>query len=302
MSRITAELTLREAVRMSAVCRKLRRAWIYYPNLDFDVATLSARGSKAKRNQTSHRCNKRLGVKRFIGVVNSMLREHSGFAVNRLAVRFGLHKRHANDIDGWVSFAIASKARVVVLDFSPYKGPYKNNYSFPCRLFNNQNSSHLQVLQLYSVTLDPSHGFCGFSNLTTLALEDVLILQDLRYILLKCPALEWLSIQMCPQLHNLHVAEPLKQLKFLRVQSCAINKIDVHAPNLNAFEYRGGSNVLFALNKCLKLKTASIAFHVENNLEYIFTVLPNGLPHVEALHVEVTVETQVSFFDALQNL
>jgi len=46
-------------------------------------------------------------------------------------------------------FAIASKARVVVLKFSPYLGPYENYYNFPSHLFNNQNSSHLQVLQLF---------------------------------------------------------------------------------------------------------------------------------------------------------
>jgi hypothetical protein len=148
-----------------------------------------------------------LGIKRFITMINFMLREHNGFAVNRLAVQFKLHKEHANDIDGWVSFAIASKAGIVVLNFSPYLGPYENNCSFPFHLFNNQNSSHLHVLPLDGVTLDSSHDF-GFSNLTALALEHVLILQDLQYLLLKWPALEWLSIRLCPQLHNLHDAEP----------------------------------------------------------------------------------------------
>jgi hypothetical protein len=37
------------------------------------------------------------------------------------------------------------------------------------------------------------------------------------------------------------------------------------------FEYRGGSKVLFALSKCLKLKTANVAFFIEENLGYIFT-------------------------------
>lgn len=187
---------------MSAVCSDLRRAWMYHPNLDFDIstvpasgiATVHARGSNAKRNQNSGQHNRMLGIKRFIDTVNLILVEHSGLAVNRLAVKFELHKKHANDIDGWVSFAIASRAKVLVLNFSPYLGPYQNNYSFPYHLFNNQNSSHLQVLRLYCVTLDPSHDFCGFSNLTTLALEHVLILQDLQFLLLKCPELEWLSI------------------------------------------------------------------------------------------------------------
>ena len=118
---------------------------------------------------------------------------------------------------------------------------------------------------------------------------------------MKCPELEWLSIRLCPQLHDLHAAELLQRLNFLCVQDCAINRIELHAPNLTSFEYRGGSKVAFALNQCLKLKTASITFHVQDNLGYVFTEIPNGLPHVETLHVTVIVKTQVSFFSALQD-
>lgn len=305
VSRIIEEITLKEAVRLSAVCSKLKKAWIYHPNLDFDMSTVPASGiasvvdscgTKAKGNQGSAQYNRMLGVKRFIDTVNFILREHSGFAVNRLAVKFELHKEHASDVDGWVKFAIASKARVVVLDFSPYLGPYENYYSFPCHLFNNQNSFHLQVLQLGSVTLDQSHGLPGFSNLRTLSLERVLILQDLQYLLLKCTVLERLSICQCHGLRGLYAAEPLQQLKFLCVQYCAIDKIELSTPNLTAFEYRGRSNVLFAFNECLKLKTATIAFHVEKNLAYVFTEIPNVLPHLETLHVEVTVMTQIHGF------
>ncbi|XP_066359269.1 putative FBD-associated F-box protein At5g56690 [Miscanthus floridulus] len=286
VSRIIAGITLKEAVRMSTVCSTLRKAWIYHPNLDFDISTVPA----------SSQHNIMQGLKRFIDTVNFVLREHSGLALNRLAVNFELHKEHANDIDGWVSFAISSKARVVVLNFSPYLGQHENNYSFPFHLFNDQNSSHLEVLRLDSVTLDPSREFCGFSNLTTLALVHVLILQDLQYFLLRCPLLEWLTIRRCPELHNLHAAEPLQRLKFLCVQDCAVHRIDLLAPNLRVFEYRGGSKVIFALSQCLKLKTATVSFFIEDNLGYIFTEVPKGLPHIETLRVEMTVNTQIHGF------
>ena len=171
VSWIIAGITLKEAVRMSSVCSTSRKAWFYHPNHDFDiltvlgssVATVHSHRTKAKKNQSSSRHITMQGLKRFIDTVNFVLRKHSGLPLNRLAVNFELHKEHANDIDGWVSFAISSKARVVVLNFSPYLGQHENNnYSFPCHLFNNQNSSHLQVLGLDSVTLDPSREFCGF--------------------------------------------------------------------------------------------------------------------------------------------
>lgn len=125
-----------------------------------------------------------------------------------------------------------------------------------------------------------------------LTLENVLVLGNLQ-LLLKCSALEWLTIRMCSQLHNLYAPEPLPRLAFLCVQDCAIDKIDVHAPNLTTFKYRGRFKVVIALRECLKLKTASIASPIEDNLYYIFTELPNGLPHVERLHVNVFVKTQV---------
>ncbi|EEC81904.1 hypothetical protein OsI_25734 [Oryza sativa Indica Group] len=120
--------------------------------------------------------------------------------------------------------------------------------------------------------------------------------ESLPELLLKCSALEWLTIRMCSQLHNLYAPEPLPRLAFLCVQDCAIDKIDVHAPNLTTFKYRGRFKVVIALRECLKLKTASIASPIEDNLYYIFTELPNGLPHVERLHVNVFVKTQIPGF------
>uniref|UniRef100_A0A0E0KFQ4 At1g61320/AtMIF1 LRR domain-containing protein n=1 Tax=Oryza punctata TaxID=4537 RepID=A0A0E0KFQ4_ORYPU len=159
-----------------------------------------------------------------------------------------------------------------------------------------ENGSHFKVLQLDTVTFGPTPDFCGFANLTMLTLKHVLVLDNFQYFLPKCPALEWLEILMCSQLHNLHVSEPLPRLEFLRVQGCAINKIELHAPKLTTFEYRGCFKVIIALHKCLKLKTASIVSIIEDNLEYVFSGLPNGLPHVERLRVEVFVRTQIPGF------
>uniref|UniRef100_I1QAC7 F-box domain-containing protein n=1 Tax=Oryza glaberrima TaxID=4538 RepID=I1QAC7_ORYGL len=287
VSRIISQLTLKEAVVMSSTSTKLRRAWIYHPNLYLDTSIVFGSSDRHKRVPSTET---------FIDTVNFILRTHSGLGVNKLAVMFELRKEHAHDIDGWVSFAVTSKARVVTLNFSPYHGSHDRSYNFPCHLFNGKSGSHLQVLQLDTVTLGPSPpGFCGFANLTMLTLENVLVLRDLQF-LVKCPALEWLTIRMCSQLHNLYAPELLPRLTFLCVQDCAIDKIDVHAPNLTTFKYRGCLKVIIALRECLKLKTASIVSPIEDNLYYIFTELPNELPHVERLHVNVFVKTQIPGF------
>ena len=129
VSRIISNLTFKEAVRTSAVSSKWRWYWKYHPNLSFDISTLL--GSKVKRNQSSDRYKRMLGIKRSVDRVNYILRKRCGLPVNKLVVKFELRKEHAKHIDGCVSFAIASRARIITLNFSPYLGSYENNYSFP---------------------------------------------------------------------------------------------------------------------------------------------------------------------------
>jgi hypothetical protein len=209
-----------------------------------------------------------LGIKRYIDRVNYIVTKHGGLPMNKLVVKFELRKEHAKHIDGWVTSAIASKARIVILNFSPHLGLYDNNYSFPCHLFNNKNVTCLQALRLDSVNLGPSPEFYGFQNLKMLALDHVLAFQDLQHFLSKCPLLEWLSIRWCYQKCNLYASKPLCRLKYLCVQDCAVNDIDLIAPDLNTFEYRG-PKILINFHNCLKLKNAHFELKVEKTLEYV---------------------------------
>lgn len=106
---------------MSSTSTKLRRAWIYHPNLYLDTSIVFGSSDRHKRVPSTET---------FIDTVNFILRMHSGLGVNKLAVMFELRKEHAHDIDGWVSFAVTSKARVVTLNFSPYHGSHDRSYNF----------------------------------------------------------------------------------------------------------------------------------------------------------------------------
>ncbi|GJN27294.1 hypothetical protein PR202_gb15307 [Eleusine coracana subsp. coracana] len=212
-----------------------------------------------------------LGVRRFVDTVNVVLMklQHRGFTLNRFSVAFELWKEHARHIDGWVSFAVASKAKVVSLDFSLYQGSFENSCSFPFHLFNDQNASCIRVLHLGRVNLVPPtpDDICVFANLTAVSLERAVTLQDLHHFLSKCPALEWLTIRECSQRNtSLHAAEPSARLKFLYVQDSGFDKIELRAPNLTTFGYRGCSKVLVALHESLMLKTSSFQSRVEENL------------------------------------
>uniref|UniRef100_A0A0D9XWI6 At1g61320/AtMIF1 LRR domain-containing protein n=1 Tax=Leersia perrieri TaxID=77586 RepID=A0A0D9XWI6_9ORYZ len=288
-----AELTLKEAARLSVLSSNWRQAWMFHPNLYFDIKTIL--GTNAKRKGTSSNVNCTISnVKKFIKRVDAILQKHRGTMVNKFSVKFGLKNEHANHVNGWVAFAMASKAKVITLDFSPDWESHENNYDFPCHIFNKHNGSYLEALRLDSVTLNPPLDFCGFANLKMLSLDHVR-LQHLQHLISKCHVLEWLSIQSCGQLHNLQVSEALCRLQYLSILGCHLEKMELHAPNLTTFEYEG-SLAFVTLNECSNLKTSTIKLHVEKTLKSILTGIPSVLPHVETLHVKVYVETQMSGF------
>ncbi|GJN13899.1 hypothetical protein PR202_gb00655 [Eleusine coracana subsp. coracana] len=171
--RITSKLTIRESAQVSVLSSMWRQACTFYPNLHFNIKTVL--GSHAKR-EGIHSClgNEMPTINKFIDRVDAILKNHCGTHVNKFAVEFGFSMEHANHINRWVLFVTASKARVLVLNFSPNRVPYaSNNYSFPFQLFDGQNGSYLQALRLDSVALDPSPDFCGFANLRMLALVNM---------------------------------------------------------------------------------------------------------------------------------
>ncbi|CAL4897068.1 unnamed protein product [Urochloa decumbens] len=294
--RITSKLTLKEAAWASVLSSVWKQACVFHPNLYFGIETDP--GSHAKGEEVCSDPSKRmLTISKFIERVDAILKNHCGTQVNKFAVKFGLSTKHTKHINRWVSFAIASKARAVILDLSPNRNPfaYDDNYAFPFQLFDGQNGSYLNVLQLESVTLGPSPDFCGFANLKMLDLHLVILLQDLRQLLSKCCVLEWLSIRRCFELSSLCVPEPLCRLQYLRLQNCAFRSIEFHAPNLTTFEY-GGSPALMNFSKCLKLKTAAIWIDVTNTLKYMLTGIPSILPNVETMHVELLIRNEMSGF------
>lgn len=276
---------------MCALSSMWRQACVFHPNLYFDIQTVL--GSRASGEvMCSNRRKIKLTINKFIERVDSILKNHCTTKVNKFAIKFGLSREHTSHINRWVSFAISSKARVVILDLSPNRRPLaRNDYGFPFQLFNGQSGSYLQALQLRCVTLHPPPDFCGFANLKMLSLEFVIKSQDLHNLLSKCCVLEWLSIWKCFQLPSLRVRKPLSRLQYLRVWDCAFHEIEFHAPNLMTFEYRGFP-ISMNLNECLKLKTATITL-LNETLEYVLTGIPCILPHVDTLCVELLIKSEV---------
>uniref|UniRef100_A0A0D9WB42 At1g61320/AtMIF1 LRR domain-containing protein n=1 Tax=Leersia perrieri TaxID=77586 RepID=A0A0D9WB42_9ORYZ len=85
-----------------------------HTNLTFDKGTIRRRDAKAF---TGYRV---LKDKEFIESVDAVLRQHSGMRVECMKIKFRLHSKHADYIDRWVNFAIASKTKEFVIDLSGY--------------------------------------------------------------------------------------------------------------------------------------------------------------------------------------
>lgn len=154
-----------------------------------------------------------------------------------------------------------------------------------------QIGNHMKTTMTFLVI---TSRFLRICNLKLLALDNVR-LQHLEQLISKCHVLEWLSIQSCNQLHNLHVSEPLCRLQCLSIQGCHLQRMELHAPNLTTFEY-DGSLALVTLNECSNIKASTIRLFDEKTLQNILTGIPSVLPHVETLYVEVNVKTQVWLF------
>ncbi|CAN6271475.1 unnamed protein product [Urochloa humidicola] len=192
-----------------------------------------------------------------------------------------LHNEHAEHIDRWVQFAIASKTKQLIFDFE-CQYPTNEPYSFPFQLFNADNGSHLQSMRLGSVSLkQPSH-INVIINLKRLELVDVNVTNDeLKLMLFNCNVLEFFGISSCVMLTSLHTPHPLNQLKHLKVSHCPLLQVIELNFGLETLEYEGTMIPLgppsTLINLCIK------SLDIRSCIGYIFTELPSTLPHLEKL-------------------
>uniref|UniRef100_A0A0E0P0E0 At1g61320/AtMIF1 LRR domain-containing protein n=1 Tax=Oryza rufipogon TaxID=4529 RepID=A0A0E0P0E0_ORYRU len=206
---------------------------------------------------------------------------------DQFVVKFGLRRKHTChvdvDVDGWVRFCAASRARHIAFDFTPgakniFKGLPDDKYIFPLHVFSGPDSSpsHVRSLNLAYVCLNTTTtGFAGFANLKKLTLHKVLFL----IMLPECTALEWLSI-ICCSYTELTLCKPLLRLRYLCLHYCNLEKIELEAPNLTSFDLinRPIPLALSESPKVMKFKLLHKSVRYGDNLDYICTELPAVLP------------------------
>ncbi|XP_073363483.1 uncharacterized protein [Aegilops tauschii subsp. strangulata] len=166
-------------------------------------------------------------------------------------------------VDRWVTFCAASRAKHIVFNFKPGSwGKHDNSFSFPLHLFVD-GAPAVRSLCLMSAYLNPLPGFCGFTNLRKLKLDSVS--GDIQCLLLPaCSMLEWLSIVGCT-LRSLTASQPLPQLRYLCVHYC----YDVH-----------------------KLEEVTIKFPTWRSDLFDYAFADHGMANVPKLSVELAIDAE----------
>ncbi|KAF8722411.1 hypothetical protein HU200_022526 [Digitaria exilis] len=200
-----------------------------------------------------------------------------------MEIKFGLHSKHADHIDGWVNFAIASRTKEFVINLSGRpKSTYfrelscgnkriarEEPYNLPSQLFSPNNGSYLQCLELRTVSLQLPSDFKGFLNLKSLSLVDVRITdEDVQSMLSKCELLEFFEIAYCRMVTRIRMLDSLDRLKHLVVDIC---------PKLREIELNCSPTTL----KLTNISIVLLAY--QSSLSYIVTGFPSSSPRVETL-------------------
>ncbi|RLN16882.1 hypothetical protein C2845_PM02G04850 [Panicum miliaceum] len=264
-----------------------------------------------------------INAKEFITRVNTVLRQHSGVEIEHMEVKHTLYNEHANHVDRWIDFAIASKTKELIIDLSGglklllsrnmSRGIYRGRgelYNIPPQLFSADNGPYLQRLQLTSVSVHLPANFEGFLNLKKLTLVDVSIAdEDVQRMLSRCNLLEFFEIAYCRMVTSLRMPKPLNQLNHLLVDNCPLLQVIELNCCPTILEYTGTVvPLIFTSTRRLKILLIKFVNGHHAGLDYMVNGFPSALPSLEALtlhcaqHERINLPVKAFIFTHLRHL
>ncbi|KAK8511269.1 hypothetical protein V6N12_033546 [Hibiscus sabdariffa] len=219
--RILCLLPLKEALRTCVLSRRWRYLCQFFSgSLNFDASSTDPKNLLKEREG-------------YVGSVTRFLNSHKPETIDELRVCFDLTQQHRRFINQWIDIAVMKKVKRLELDFEP------------CRLNNRRHRDSENYLFGWKFSSSSEIRF-----LTGLCLKHVVVSgQILESFLSNCPLLETLNVAHSNQLTHINVCGPSLRLKHLHISFCnCIKSIEVHAPNLVSFEYRGEENIAVHIN------------------------------------------------------
>lgn len=181
----------------------------------------------------------KLRKQEFIQRVDAVLEQHSGAGVDRIQFRAPFDNKDRDQIERWVNFATASKAKQIIFDFST-ASDIRRPCNFDLRRFDDSQSLGLRSMKLCSVSLKVPTDFKGFQNLKWIYLAYTNITDGgLQRLMSNCSVLEFLGIAGCAMLTRLQISHPSNTLKQLQVNDCCLLQEMELNFGLVRLEYRG---------------------------------------------------------------
>uniref|UniRef100_M0WKD1 Uncharacterized protein n=1 Tax=Hordeum vulgare subsp. vulgare TaxID=112509 RepID=M0WKD1_HORVV len=279
---IISRLTLKDAARMSTLSSMWKTLWNSHSNLSFHAAMVTHSNSKGDGMDSQE--------KKFIDIVDTVLRNHDGTYLDQFEVAFELREKHACSLDSWIGFAVSSKASEIVLDLDP-RSPRtaEDAYDFPFHLFQSENG--IQSVWVKCVSLKPPRDFYGFTKLTKFTIRSVHIMEDIGNLLSNCCALRWLHI-ICCNFGKLKLHGTFYRLQHLCVIYSELQAIELHAIGLETFKYVG-QPLPIVFYGSPKLKIADIKLCPYYYFGYVCSELSTALPCLEELYMDVRLKAEV---------
>uniref|UniRef100_A0A453TBM9 At1g61320/AtMIF1 LRR domain-containing protein n=1 Tax=Aegilops tauschii subsp. strangulata TaxID=200361 RepID=A0A453TBM9_AEGTS len=269
---------------MSTLSRMWKTLWNSHSNLSFDAAMVTH--SHSNGDGLESRSSQE---KKFIDIVNTVLRNHDGTYLDQFKVAFELRAKHACSLDSWIGFAVSSKASEIVLDLDP-RSPRtaEDAYDFAFHLFQSENG--IQSVWVHCVSLKPPRDFYGFTKLTKFAISSAHIMEDIGNLLSNCCALRWLHI-ICCNFGKLKLHGTFYRLQHLCVIYSELQAIELHAIGLVTFKYVG-QPLPIVFYRSPKLKMADIKLCPYYHFGYVCSELSTALPCLEELYVDVWLKPE----------
>ncbi|KAK8654187.1 hypothetical protein V6N13_128160 [Hibiscus sabdariffa] len=178
----------------------------------------------------------------YVESITRFLNLHRAGTIDELRVRFDLNLKHRRPIDTWIKIALMKKVKSLELDFEPCRSNHwrdSGSYLFGWKFFNSSGIRFLISLCLKHVDVSG---------------------QILESFLSNCPLLETLHVSHSKQLTHINVCGSSLRLKHLHISFCkCIKSIEVYAPNLVSFAYRGSEHVHIDLKYVPQLCDVSYA-------------------------------------------
>ncbi|KAK9716408.1 hypothetical protein RND81_06G230800 [Saponaria officinalis] len=268
---ILSSFTTKEVKRMSLISKKWN-TWLlgFYPMLNFEPSRTIKDTWYEIRNNDDELAKKR---SKFIAWVDHVLKQHVDSSIDEFRVVFDLDNSWQCHVDKWVSFALTKQVKTLDLNFQP--------------VYDRLDT----LLNRCGLTISHCTPLAGFNHsLTTLRLRDVNITSEaVESILLSCPFLENLNIIYSELLTSIKCRASLVSLKHFDVSRCfKLKKIDISAPKMVCFRYRG-KHVELNIRNAVSLSSVFIGAGPGEDIMYAFDHLAMYLPQLEALSLEIPV-------------